>query len=780
LIRDPIRIRWIALPAALLLGACAPQMAFRDGTALIRAGDTENGLRKIEEAVRLEPGKQEYRATLVRERERAVQRLLIEAEAGRQRGDNATAAAAYRRALAIDPTSARAKLALETLEKEQRHQALLTEAEAALNAGRVADAQVAVRVILEENRQHRGALDLQRRMSEVAAPSREPALSAALKRPVTMEFRDADLRTIFELISRSTGINFFFDKDLKPDLRTTVFVRNTSIEDVIRFILVTNQLERKILNENTLLIYPNTPQKAKEYQELVTKSFYLAHADAKQTAAMIKSMVKTRDIHIDEKLRLVVIRDTPDAVRMAEKLIAAQDIPESEVMLEVEVLEVASNVLTDLGIRYPDQVSVAVVGASGTPGTLTLPEIQNRSSALYRISVTNPLLVLNLKESQGRTNTLANPRIRVKDGQKARIHIGDRVPVITTTLTATSFVAESVSYLDVGLKLEVEPTISLNNEVGLKMALEVSNIVQEIRSGSGSLTYQLGTRNASTVLHLRDGETQILAGLISDDERKSADRIPGLGRLPIIGRLFSSEHTTATKTEIVLLITPRILRSLARPDAQVTEFMSGTDSAVGAPPLVLRSVTAPAAAPSSKSADAGPLVLRGAAPAAAPPAPTPLALAPAAVAPPAAGTAPASAPIAAHLTVQAPKLAKLGEEFAVSVDVAGDAQLRAGTFELNFDEARLRIVKVDEGDLLRKSPRGSSFNYNIQEEIGRLTVSYAAPEVVAGTENLAKVIFRVIAPGSARIGLANVAGEDSAGRPLGIAAPAPASVSVTR
>jgi hypothetical protein len=170
-------------------------------------------------------------------------------------------------------------------------------------------------------------------------------------------------------------------------------------------------------------------------------------------------------------------------------------------------------------------------------------------------------------------------------------------------------------------------------------------------------------------------------------------------------------------------------------------------------------------------------VLRGAAAA---PAPTPLALAPAAVAAPVAGTAPANAPIAAHLTVQAPKLAKLGEEFAVSVDVAGDAQLRAGTFELNFDEARLRIVKVDEGDLLRKSPRGSSFNYNIQEEIGRLTVSYAAPEVVAGTENLAKVIFRVIAPGSARIGLANVSGEDSAGRPLGIAAPAPASVSVAR
>src|SRR5687767_10038942 len=145
-----------------------------------------------------------------------------------------------------------------------------------------------------------------------------------------------------------------------------------------------------------------------------------------------------------------------------------------------------------------------------------------------------------LRQQDASTNVLANPRIRVKNKEKARIHIGDRVPVITTTAAATGgFVSESVSYLDVGLKLEVEPLVHLEDEVGIKVALEVSNIAREVRGvGSSTLVYQIGTRNATTVLRLRDGETQVLAGLINDDDRRTANRVPGIGDWPVIGRLF--------------------------------------------------------------------------------------------------------------------------------------------------------------------------------------------------------------------------------------------------
>jgi len=370
-------------------------------------------------------------------------------------------------------------------------------------------------------------------------------------------------------------------------------VRDAQVEDVIRLILATNQLEQKVLNETTALIYPNTPQKLREYQDLVVKSFYLSNADVKQTANLIRTILKTRDIFIDEKLNLLVMKDTPNAIRLAEKLIAAQDLAEPEVMLEVEVLEIGYNRLLDLGIRFPGSLGVSLVGgasaagASGTPGVLTLPEARSRDQNLVSLTFTDPLFLFSLRQTDGRTNLLANPRIRVKNKEKAKIHIGDRVPVITTTAAvAGGFVSQSVSYLDVGLQLEVEPLIYLEDDVGIKVGLEVSSITNTINPpGGGTLVYQIGTRKTNTVLRLKDGETQILAGLINDEDRRSASRVPGLGDFPVLGRLFSSTSDTMNKTEIVLLITPKLMRTIARPDARTTEFAAGTEASSSGGPL---------------------------------------------------------------------------------------------------------------------------------------------------------------------------------------------------
>lgn len=772
--------RLAAIAALVSVLGCAAQMAFREGQGLVDAGHTEAGLARVQEAVRLDASRQDYRAYYLRQRDIAVQRLLGQGDTAKMQGKPAEAEALYRKALAFDATSDRARQALQALQLERRHQGVLAEAQSAYKDSRFADAQVKARTILAEDPRHREAQALLSRLQEqaVASAQQEPQLEAALQRSITLEFRDTDLKSVFELISRSTGINFFFDKDIRPDMRATVFVRNTPIEDVIRFILVTNQLERKILNQNTLLIYPNTPAKIKDYQELVTKSFYLHHADVKTAANMIKGMVKTRDVFFDEKLKLLVMRDTPDAVRMAEKLIAAQDIAEAEVMLEVEVMEVSSNALTELGIRYPDQVAVSVVGAGGV-GVLTVPEIQNRDSSLYRISVTNPMLVLNLKQQDGRANTLANPRIRVKDGQKARVHIGDKVPVITTTLSATSFVSESVSYLDVGLKLDVEPTISLSNEVGIKIGLEVSNIVREIRSGSGTLTYQIGTRNAATVLHLRDGETQILAGLISDDERKIADKVPGLGSLPLLGRLFASHRDSASKSEIVLLITPRILRAVARPEARITEFLSGTESAVGAAPLVIRTADRPAAvsaAPASPPAQpVAPANAAGRGPI-----PASSVVAQAETRPPAPALALAP-PGSARFVLKGPAQVKAGEVFTVVIDVALEAALKAGTFDLAFDQARFKAVRVDAGDML-KAVKDVSFISDIQDADGRLSVSYAAPAEIKGGGTLARITFQVTGPhpGTSLIRMESPSISDPQGKLLAVPAPVPLTLLLAR
>jgi general secretion pathway protein D len=580
-----------SLLIVVLLAGCATlgiDPIIKEARELVAAGRTEQALALLDKAYRENPQKHEFRTEHVRTRDVAVAQWLVQAELLRQGGTPEAAAALYRRVQKYDSANARAAAGLEQIEADARHRAIVAAADKLARDEKYLEALDVLRPVLAENPQHRDARRLQRLAEEKTAKPAiaTPRLRTANNQPISLELRDVTLRAVFDTISRSTGVSFVLDRDVRADQRTTIVLRNAAPEDLIRLVLSTNQLEQKLVSETTVLVFANTPQKLREYQELVVKSFYVANADVRQTANMIRSLVKTRDIFIDEKLNLLVIKDTPNAVRLAERLIAAQDLAEPEVMLHVEVLEVGSSRLLELGIKYPDSLAYSLVGAAGIPGVVSLPEWLNRGSELVQLRFSNPLFLFSLLQQDGSTSVLANPRIRVKNKEKARIHIGDRVPVITTTAAATGgFVSESVSYLDIGLKLEVEPLIYLDDEVGIKVALEVSNIAREVKSvTSSTLTYQIGTRNAATVLRLRDGETQILAGLISDEDRRTAQRVPGAGDLPVIGRLFSSTRDNLTKTEIVLLITPRLVRTLARPHARSVEFAAGTEASSGAAP----------------------------------------------------------------------------------------------------------------------------------------------------------------------------------------------------
>jgi general secretion pathway protein D len=612
----PLRGLLIALLTIGMLTGCATNPAIKEAREYLDAGRNEEALSILDKASRANPDNLAYRSEYFRQRELATTQWLAQAETLRLSGQYDAAAGIYQRIQAQDPQNTRAQTGLVELDAEKRHRAVIANVESLVKESKFSEASDVLRPILNENPTHRDARRLQREIDDKTLKLAivTPQIRTTSSKPITLELHDVSLRSVFDIIARSTGLSFVFDRDIRADTRTTISVRNAAPDELIQLVLTSNQLAQKLVNETTILVYPNLPQKQREYQELVIRAFYLTNADVKQTANMIRTLVKTRDIFVDEKLNMLVIKDTPSAVRMAEKLVAAQDLADPEVMLEVEVLEVGSNRLLDLGLRYPDSVAWSLVGggstttttgtgttagtttttttSGGTPGVLSLLEWINRSSSLVQLTVTNPLFLLNLRQQDGTTSVLANPRIRVKNKEKAKIHIGDRVPVITTTAAASGgFVSESVSYLDVGLKLEVEPVIHLGDEVSMRVGLEVSNIVREIvSSNSNTRTYQVGTRNASTVLRLKDGETQILAGLISDEDRRTANRVPGLGSLPVLGRLFSDTHETRGKTEIVLLITPRLLRTLDRPDNRVIEFSAGTEASTGpstpvAPPL---------------------------------------------------------------------------------------------------------------------------------------------------------------------------------------------------
>jgi general secretion pathway protein D len=409
----------------------------------------------------------------------------------------------------------------------------------------------------------------------------EPVLRMAGATPINLDFRDANVKMVFDALSRSTGINFILDKDLSPELKTTVFLRNAHLTEAIDLILRTSQLRSKLLGESTVLIYPDTPEKLKDHQELIVRAFYLQDASAAQMQTTLKTLLKSKDLVVDEKLNLIVMRDTPQAIRLAEKLVALHDLAEPEVMLEMEVVEVQQDALLNLGIQWPAQLTLTPL-ANGN-GNLTLAELRNLNSSRLGASLSSP--IIHLRQESGVTNLLANPRIRVKNREKALVMIGDKVPVITTTSTSSGFVAESVQYLDVGLKLNVEPSVYPSDDVEIKVTLEVSSIAKQISTATGTVAYQIGTRNASTVLRLRDGQTQILAGLINDQDRKSFSGVPGLSQLPLIGRLFTAPLDSSTKNEIVLSITPRLVRPVSRPDAQALEFWSGTESVLSNAPL---------------------------------------------------------------------------------------------------------------------------------------------------------------------------------------------------
>lgn len=579
----------VVLLLALVAG-CAADTALRDGHRLIEQGRTEEGIRRLEQGAKADPNDYELRTYYERSRSLYLNQLLYDAENARRLGRGTEALAGFQRALILSPGNPRAQAGLEATHAYQRRRDTVAVAQSLFDADKSDEALEKLNALLRENPSQKDAQVLRRRIEEsrLKAAAVTPQLNAMYKEPVTLQFRDAPLKSVFEVLSRTAGINFVFDHDVRPDLRATIYVRDTSMEDALNFLLVTNQLEMKVLNENTILVYPNLPNKVRDYQELVVKTFYLGNADVKQTLNLIKTVVKTRDVFIDERLNLLVMRDTPKAIRIAEKLIAAQDLAEPEVILEIKVLEVSRSKMQNLGMQYPKQISAGVVGAAGTPGQITLNEWFNRNSGLVNLSITDPAFVLNLQRQDGDTNLLANPRIRVKNREKAKVHIGDRLPVITTTSTANVGVSESVQYLDVGLKLDVEPNVYLDDEVAIKVGLEVSNIVQQITSKSGTLTYRIGTRNTATVLRVANGETQVLAGLIQDEDRRTADKVPGLGSLPVLGRLFTNNNDTRTKTEIVLLITPYVVHNLDLPDAAVLEFFSGTEGSVSGSPMGLR------------------------------------------------------------------------------------------------------------------------------------------------------------------------------------------------
>jgi general secretion pathway protein D len=736
-----------------LLAGCAAHYVRESAQEQLRAGNFEQALGTVQAGLKRYPDEPELLTEQREIREQAGNRLLAKAGSERAARHQDQAEAIIRRLLSLDPSNEQAPRVFAEIARDRRRAVVIEEAQEDIRKGDRARALASVRTALLESPSDPDLLALsqqlqsQRRHDEAIATTR-----VAETRPLALEFRDANLRMVLEAISRETSVNFIVDKDVRADLKVTVFLRGATLENALDLILGTNQLNKKVLDGSTVMIFPNTPDKNHEYQDLIVRSYFLANADAKQTAALLRSVLKIREPFVDDKLNLLVIREPPEIVELADRLIAMYDQQEPEVMLEVEVLEVRNSKVTDLGIQYPDTFSLTPLPPANASG-LTLANIKGMGS--NRIGVDIAGFVANLRREVDDVTVLANPRIRAKNHEKAHILVGDKIPIISSSAAPTAgLVSENIQYLDVGIKLEFEPSVSLEDEVTIKISLEASTLGSQVKTSSGSVAYQIGTRSATTTLKLKDGETQVLGGLINNQNSRNSTRVPGLGDIPVAGRLFSSQLDDQEHTEVVLAISPHVIRNVRRPDADLAEFFSGTEAAARLAPI--RTGAAPGTGSAKPSAPLATISADRPAEPAAKPATT------------------------VEVSLSAPAEVKVGDTFEVPVRVKSGFSLRGLPIEVAYDRARLTLVDWTEGPFLKAGGATTSVSRTADAASGSaaLGILRNTADGASGEGILATLKFKAIAGGEAQVHVTRI-------NPLGVdriieppALPAPIAVAI--
>lgn len=730
----PLRpMAWLLLAATgWMLAGCAA-LVHREADRLVASDQPEQALRSLEEGLRQHPEDVSLRSRYLRQRDDTLTRWLAEAQRQRAAGRLDEAERWLARALALDPSHPRAVEWAQELRTERRLTAAHQEAQALVGRGQLASALRLVEEGLKADPRHEGLAQTRR---QILAGQREQQLSAARKglaeqRPVSLDFRDAGLRQVLDVVHRHSGLNFVLDKDIRQDLRVTVYLQGVQVEDALDLIVSTHQLARKVLDERTVLVYPNTPEKQREYQEQVIRVFYLASAEAKGAAAFLKAMLKLKEPFVDERSNMLALREAPETMALAERLVGLYDTQEPEVLLELEVLEIRSTRLTELGIKLPNTVALTPL-APLAGGALTVANL--RGLGEDRIGVSVGGITFNLRREVGDFEILANPRVRARNREKAKVLIGDKVPIITTTTGQAGFVSDSVSYIDVGLKLDIEPTIYANDEVAIRLALEVGSLAGQLRTASGTLAYQISTRNTSTALRLKDGETQLLAGLLSKEDRTSASRVPLAGDVPVLGRLFSSQLDDGSRTELVLSVTPRIVRNLRQPEPSDAELWVGTEAYTR-----LRQAGGRAAPELAAVAGRGALV----------PAQRPSAVGPATD--PAPTGAAATPTPALALRWQAPPAVQAGQPFHVALKAEGLHDLRGMNFKLQAEPGSVQLVHAKAGALWQQGGARVSLSSSAEDTTGALNAGVLRSDGTAAQGNGPLLEWQLVAPRAGRL-----------------------------
>lgn len=822
---------------AVLAGCGAGLTAFSKGERLEREGKLDEAVIKYSEAVAANPDAYEYRMRLLKTSEQAAQRHLERGDEYLALKNYDEALAEYQAAVALDPSLHRAKQASEKLIRQNNSRSYYKEGQDFERGNKPREALRAYRKALDLDGENKDAQEaLERLLSTKKTRLEGYELNLKSTKPITLKFKDAKLKDVFYIVTQLSGINFIFDEGVK-DQNVTIYLENGNFQQALDLLTNMNKLGKKVLNESTIVIFPKTPEKSKQYEDLVVKTFFLNTLDAKKAVNLLRTMLQVRKVYVNEELNAIVVRDTPELVDVAGKILEANDVPDAEVLLDVEVIEVSKRNVENFGLalsRYAVSLNTRTPAGDWLSDTFTrtttdantdtdvteVPQLlQTFSWNGYKGFLTVPSASYNFGKRITNAEVLANPKIRVKNREKSKFTVGTRVPITTTSTTGTTGgFSVNVQYVDVGVKLNAEPTIMLNNEVSIKLGLEVSSIIdRETVGGEDSATtvVTIGTRNLDTVLNLKDGETSVIGGLIEDSKTKGKQKIFLLGDIPVIGPLLSDNSNDSQKRELILAITPRLVRSVTVPEPDVASFWSGKEDdpsivkpfasfelepefAAGQPkpatppaaapapvpapapaavPQQPRAATPPPATAEQAAPQTVPAPASPASPGQQPAAPTPgqtqgvapLPVPGPASAPAAAAPAPVT-PVRGSLNIAAPAAVDLGSQFKVEIRVSDVKGLAKAPFVLLYDPIFIEYVGAVEGTFLNRDGRPTSFSAQADKAKGRVTISMArtGADGIDGAGPLLTATFAARNKGPASLGLQSVAFADQANKPIDI------------
>jgi general secretion pathway protein D len=547
---------WASLAASLLAAGCATSSTFRTGERAERAHDYDLAVVEYTKAMRANPGDRTIRLVLDRARIRASQDHYY-------RGRRLAASERYEDALVefqlaseLNPVAADVDEALREIRQKLRIKLAVSR-----------EGKTQLQALIERSR-------------DLAPPGLN--LPSGIKLPDSLVFSNASSRMVFMALGRFAGINLVFDPGFREAV-ISVDLRNASLEDALTSVTASTRTFFRVTAPRTITIVPDTPPKRREYEELIVRTFYLSNADIKEVIDLLRIVVDVRQISPITATNAISLKDTPERMAAAALLIAAIDKARPEVVIEVELLEVDRFRLREYGLELKSPGEAGVIGsATINPPGQTLRSLRNLTQANIALSGL-PGIYYRLIKNDSNTRTLANPQLRTSEGLSAQARFGEMIPVPVTQFApiATGGINQqpitSYAYQNIGVNIDITPRTHHDDEVSLALKVSVSSL-----SGTGfGGAPTFGNREVTTTIRLKDGETNMLAGLIRDDERTVLSGTPGLSDLPLIGRLFANRNKEARQTDIILTLTPHIVRILDISESDLRPFRLGRDPVGG-------------------------------------------------------------------------------------------------------------------------------------------------------------------------------------------------------